>query len=205
MSRDTSYMKNATNRQISERNIPSIHFLKTTVFRAYFSHLTATELCPEGVTDDPIFRRTTIERIGIQGWDALADRLNEREQVLCIVNSRKNAQQVFERFEGEGCFHLSTLMTPKHRRAVLKEIRECLKNKRPCRVVSTSLIEAGVDVDFPFVFREEAGLDAMLQAAGRCNREGKNSAEESKVYLFQSEGPAQTETLKPKFIIAGHR
>lgn len=158
------------------------------VFREYFSHLTATELCPEGVTDDPIFRRTTIERIGIQGWDALADRLNEREQVLCIVNSRKNAQQVFERFEGEGCFHLSTLMTPKHRRAVLKEIRECLKNKRPCRVVSTSLIEAGVDVDFPFVFREEAGLDAMLQAAGRCNREGKNSAEESKVYLFQSEG-----------------
>ncbi len=79
-------------------------------------------------------------------------------------------------------------MTPKHRRKVLKEIRDRLEKKKPCRVVSTSLIEAGVDVDFPCVFREEAGLDSMLQAAGRCNREGKNSAEESKVYLFQSEG-----------------
>ena len=80
-------------------------------------------------------------------------------------------------------------MYPAHRKSVLTEIRARLKLGLPCRVVSTSLIEAGVDVDFPAVFREEAGLDSILQAAGRCNREGKRSAIESIVTIFQSETP----------------
>ncbi len=78
-------------------------------------------------------------------------------------------------------------MTPRHRTRVLEEIRQRLEDGRPCRVVSTSLIEAGVDVDFPLVFREESGLDSILQAAGRCNREGKRPVSESIVTVFQSE------------------
>ena len=79
-------------------------------------------------------------------------------------------------------------MTPEHRSVVLKEVKERLRNGYPCRVVSTSLLEAGVDVDFPQVWREKAGLDSILQAAGRCNREGKRMAKESKVVLFSFEG-----------------
>lgn len=78
-------------------------------------------------------------------------------------------------------------MTPTHREAVLEEIRARLKEGAPCRVVATSLIEAGVDVDFPAVYRSMAGLDSMIQAAGRCNREGRHSSEESRVYLFDPE------------------
>lgn len=76
------------------------------------------------------------------------------------------------------------VLCPAHRKARIKEIRERLKIGLPCRVVSTSLIEAGVDVDFPRVYREEAGLDSVLQAAGRCNREGKRPLDESLVTVF---------------------
>ena len=115
----------------------------------------------------------------------IAQRLTELPQVLCIVNSRKAAQDIFRRLPEEGSFHLSTLMVPAQRQEILREIRRRLKEGEPCRVVSTSLIEAGVDVDFPAVFRELAGLDSILQAAGRCNREGKRAAEDSVVTIFE--------------------
>ena len=76
-------------------------------------------------------------------------------------------------------------MVPAQRQTLLDEIRRRLKAGEPCRVVSTSLIEAGVDVDFPAVYRELAGLDSVLQAAGRCNREGKRAAGESIVTIFE--------------------
>ena len=117
--------------------------------------------------------------------DALAERLSEHRQVLCIVNSRKAAQSIFARLPQEASFHLSTLMVPAQRQTLLDEIRRRLKAGEPCRVVSTSLIEAGVDVDFPAVYRELAGLDSILQAAGRCNREGKRTANESIVTVFE--------------------
>ena len=105
--------------------------------------------------------------------------------MLCIVNTRKRAQQVYEGLPEEGRFHLSTLMIPTDREETLNVIRARLRTGQVCRVVSTSLVEAGVDVDFPSVWRELAGLDSILQAAGRCNREGKRAAGESIVTIFE--------------------
>nr|WP_297172109.1 CRISPR-associated helicase Cas3' [uncultured Agathobaculum sp.] len=157
------------------------------LFREFLPTHSVTELCPATLYQWNGFRRVTIRRTGRLTWEELAGRLSEQDQVLCIVNSRKGAQTLFHLLQGEGCYHLSTLMYPAHRRTQLKEIRQRLADGLPCCVVSTSLIEAGVDVDFPAVYREEAGLDSILQAAGRCNREGKRPADESIVTVFQSE------------------
>ena len=160
------------------------------LFRAFLPRTAPIELCPPEVCRWDAFRRVTFRREGRLTWTELAARLNGQVQVLCVVNTRKSARAVFELLEGEGSFHLSTLMYPVHRRKVLSEIRRRLEEGLPCRVVSTSLIEAGVDVDFPAVFRETAGLDSILQAAGRCNREGKRRPEESVVTVFSGEDPA---------------
>ena len=152
------------------------------LFAEFLPGRPAVELCPP-----ESFRRVCFRQAGRLDWDTLSGQLQQHEQVLCVVNSRKSAQEIFTRLSGEGNFHLSTLMYPAHRRAKLEEIRRRLREGLPCRVISTSLIEAGVDVDFPAVFREEAGLDSILQAAGRCNREGKRPVSESIVTLFRGE------------------
>lgn len=157
------------------------------IFKQFLPECSAVELCPARYRKNDIFRRVTFVRAGKLTWEALGEALREHRQVLCIVNSRKNAGQVYQLLDREGAFHLSTLMYPEHRRGVLAEIRRRLKAGEVCRVVATSLIEAGVDVDFPAVYREEAGLDSILQAAGRCNREGKRSGAESIVTIFQAE------------------
>lgn len=110
--------------------------------------------------------------------DAVADaeiaaRFAAQPQMLCIVNSRAHARDLFAAIrDQEGAVHLTTLMCARHRRVVLARVRENLKAGRPVRLVATSLIEAGVDVDFPEVWRAAAGLQNIAQAAGRCNREG---------------------------------
>lgn len=147
------------------------------------------ELCPDTGELYSQFRRVTFRQIGKQTTQALAEEIRTHNQVLCIVNSRKSAQELFSLLPPEGRFHLSTLMFPAHRQEVLQAIRSRLSSNLPCRVVSTSLIEAGVDIDFPAVYREKAGLDSILQAAGRCNREGKRPAEQSIVSIFEGENP----------------
>jgi CRISPR-associated endonuclease/helicase Cas3 len=87
-------------------------------------------------------------------------------------------------------YHLSTTMYPAHRKRVLDEIRARLKEGLACRVVSTSMIEAGVDIDFPALYREKAGLDSIIQAAGRCNREGRSECGDAVVKVFTSEDTA---------------
>ncbi len=144
-----------------------------------------TEICHDPMSLYNFFRRVNIENLGLLSDEELVDKLNNLEQVLCIVNTRKQAQNLYALLDNEGSFHLSTLMYPEHRKSVLEHIKELLKNGKPCRVIATSLVEAGVDVDFPVVFRANAGLDSIIQAAGRCNREGKRRLEESFTYVFE--------------------
>lgn len=109
-------------------------------------------------------------------YDEIAERLMKHERVLCIVNTRRDAKEIFDRLSDEGVrIHLSRMMCPAHVSEQIEEMRKALNNSdnKIVRVVSTQLIEAGVDIDFPVVYRQEAGLDSILQAAGRCNREGK--------------------------------
>ena len=155
------------------------------LFREYAPAYKPREICHDIPKMFERFRRVRFEHIGSIDADGLADRLSQMPQVLCIVNSRKSAQAIYGKIPSEGSYHLSTLMVPWHRLQVLAEIRERLGNGLPCRVISTSLIEAGVDVDFPAVYRELAGLDSILQAAGRCNRENRRPAEDSVVTVFE--------------------
>jgi CRISPR-associated endonuclease/helicase Cas3 len=133
------------------------------------------ELAPDPKVLYARLRRVQVERLPEPTSDeTIAARFVEQPQMLCIVNSRAHARDLFQRIKGlAGAAHLTTLMCPRHRRAVLGELRERLKSGAPVRLVSTSLIEAGVDIDFPEVWRAEAGLDQVAQAAGRCNREGR--------------------------------
>ena len=134
------------------------------------------------------FKRVQVEKLSVISNDELADRLNKYKQVLCIVNTRKHARRIFERIHDEekGCYHLSALMCSEHRTATLNKIRSALLDANSCRVVSTQLIEAGVDIDFPVVFRSVSGIDSIAQAAGRCNREGK-LPEGGRVFVFSPE------------------
>ena len=136
------------------------------LFREFAPELPVTELCPSEQFRWDVFRRVTFRQAGRMTCDELAAQLQRQDQVLCIVNSRKSAQEIYRQLEGAGCFHLSTLMYPAHRRAQLKEIRRRLEEGLPCRV------------------------DSILQAAGRCNREGRRPAEHSIVVVFQGESSA---------------
>lgn len=111
-----------------------------------------------------------------QNYDEIAGQIAKHNRVLCIVNTRNDAKEIFTRLPKEGiCLHLSRMMCPDHVRETIEKVKTALNNpdNTIIRVVATQLIEAGVDIDFPVVFRQEAGLDSVLQAAGRCNREGR--------------------------------
>lgn len=158
-------------------------------------------VCEEIVSDvDELYNslnRVTYETIE-SSVESLAERMLSKKQVLTIVNTRKTAQEIYEKIAGDDSFHLSTLMPPKIRKQKLKEIKNRLEDGKGCRVVATSLIEAGVDVDFPCVFREENGLDSIIQSAGRCNREFKYSPEDSKVYIVNINKPIPLSQRKNK-------
>lgn len=157
------------------------------IIREFLPGNEVKELCPDRLFGQPVFQRVCYQKRGSISEEQLAAELNERQQVLCIVNSRKAAQDIYQRLDTEGSYHLSTFMYPEHRRRTLAQIRQRLVDGQVCRVVSTSLIEAGVDVDFPCVYRQIAGLDSILQAGGRCNREGKQDRSDSIVHIFELE------------------
>lgn len=146
------------------------------------------EIAPNPTALFEQLRRTTVQHIGLQTDADLLEKLGQHRQMLIIVNNRRHARSLYDSAKQlDGVFHLTTLMCAKHRTQMLETIRGRLKNGEPCRVIATSLIEAGVDVDFPLVMRAEAGLDSVAQAAGRCNREGKRLPEKSFVWIFQPE------------------
>lgn len=119
-------------------------------------------------------------------WDELSDRGVGHRQALFIVNTRQDARMLFQALQQKAkadVYHLSTLMCSKHRQKVLEEVKRKLQQNQPVYLVSTQLIEAGVDIDFPVVYRALAPLDSIIQAAGRCNREGKQA--KGKVIIFE--------------------
>lgn len=152
----------------------------------YFpSDMPMREICQNTRELYDFFRRTRLVYRGSMDNQMLAEEMVQARQALCIVDNRKQARDLYQLLEGEGCYHLSTLMYPAHRKRVIAEIKARLLEGKPCKVVATRLIEAGVDVDFPVVYRAMAGLDSLVQAAGRCNREGKKDI--SDVYIFDPE------------------
>ena len=137
---------------------------------------------------DPTTLAAKLQRVQIQwpsdphtrpaDYTEIAGEIAARPRVLAIVHKRADARTLAKLLPDEGLYHLSALMCPAHRRRVLAEVRQRLKlaDGRPLRLVATQLIEAGVDVDFPVVYRALAGLDSIAQAAGRCDREGRLTA-----------------------------
>jgi CRISPR-associated helicase Cas3/CRISPR-associated endonuclease Cas3-HD len=118
-------------------------------------------------------------------WDEIARRMIDGGQALCIVNLKRHAQSLFDLLRqrrADGVLHLSTLMCPGHREAVLKEVRARLADDLPCLLVATQCVEAGVDLDFPMVLRSFGPLDSIAQAAGRCNRNGKRESGDAWVF-----------------------
>jgi len=109
-------------------------------------------------------------------WEEIVYELLSHEQVICIVNKRSDCRELHSLMP-EGTIHLSALMCGEERSQIISQIKSDLKNNKPVRVISTQLVEAGVDIDFPVVYRSLAGMDSIAQAAGRCNREGKLNKE----------------------------
>jgi CRISPR-associated endonuclease/helicase Cas3 len=163
-------------------------------FRHGLKHVSEIVPDPDKLYNCKEFKRVHVKNLGKISDDELAEKLKRQDKVLCILNTRKYARLLYEKMgKQEGICHLSALMCPAHRTEKFEEIRNRLDNEEtPCRVISTQLIEAGVDIDFPTVFRSLAGIDSIAQAAGRCNREGK-LPEGGHLYIFSSESDVHPE------------
>ncbi|GHV69291.1 CRISPR-associated helicase Cas3 [Spirochaetia bacterium] len=130
-------------------------------------------------------------------WEDLAGELSKLDQVLCVVSDRRSCRELHSLMP-KGTYHLSALMCAQHRTDIITEIKSKLGKGENVRVISTQLVEAGVDMDFPVVYRALAGLDSIAQAAGRCNREGKLNTEGKlgRVVIFRSPRRAPTDMLR---------
>lgn len=171
------------------------------------------EIIPENFRLHDKLRRVRLD-IDNEGktYDEVAGMLTRHKRVLCVVNTRNDAKELYKRLPQEGVtLHLSKMMCPAHIRETIAKIKTALKDDENeiIRVVSTQLIEAGVDIDFPVVFRQEAGLDSVLQAAGRCNREGNLNSGTTYVFSLANEhnlpkGDIQDGNNARKSIVGDH-
>ena len=131
-------------------------------------------------------------------WERVAQEMAAEPQCLTVVNTKKDALALLDALNDPEALHLSTLLCMAHRRKVMEGIKVRLATGQPCRVVATQVVEAGVDLDFPVVLRAMGPLDRIVQAAGRCNREGRLS--QGRVIIFQ---PAEGQ-IPPGDYRAGH-
>jgi len=159
--------------------------------------LKGRELAPDPHRLSQALKRVRIVFGGEMSDDDLVHAMERESQGLVIVNSRCHALALYRRVKEArfaGAIHLTTRQYAAHRRVILANVRERLKTGEPCRLIATSLVEAGVDLDFPQVWRAEAGLDQIAQGAGRCNREGSRRIEDSIVTIFKApDNPAPPE------------
>ncbi len=154
------------------------------------------ENCTE-IMDNPENLAKNLERVTFnfpqkpwapRTWEDLAEELSLNEQALCVVNTRKDCREL-HKLMPEGTIHLSAFMCPEERSEVISRIKKDLRENRPVKVISTQLIEAGVDIDFPIVYRALGGMDSIAQAGGRCNREG-HLDDKGKVIIFLPPNPS---------------
>jgi CRISPR-associated endonuclease/helicase Cas3 len=158
-------------------------------FKDGFEFSPERELAPDPHGLAEKLRRVRLVNGGDTSDTSLVDALRSTERGLIIVNSRKHALALYRAAEAaglDGLVHLTTRQYSAHRRQILERVRKALEAKTPCRLIATSLIEAGVDVDFPQGWRAQAGLDQIAQAAGRVNREGKRLPDESLLTIFRA-------------------
>ena len=135
-------------------------------------------------------------------WERVAQEMVAEPQCLAVVNTKKDALALLDALNDPEALHLSTLLCMAHRREVMEEIKVRLATGQPCRVVATQVVEAGVDLDFPVVLRAMGPLDRIVQAAGRCNREGRLS--KGRVIIFQpAEGQVPQVITAPATILPG--
>ncbi len=172
---------------------------------------------PVEISSNPGAMAETMRRTHIElpaagetlSWNQVAERVAAHPQALCVVNTTAQARDLFRLMPETGRFHLSARLCPAHRQEKLRQIRRCLAGGQPCRTISTQLIEAGVDVDFPVAFRALGPLDSIIQTAGRCNREGRHS-QPCPVVVFRPEdhgtppGAYRTATAKTEEFLARH-
>lgn len=146
------------------------------------------------IVDNPTLLAKDLKRVQIHfpspdaahlEWEDVATEIVKYKQCLAIVNTR-NACRTLHSLLPEDTVHLSAFMCGEERSDIINEVKSKLRSGSPVRVVSTQLVEAGVDIDFPVVFRAMAGLDSIAQSAGRCNREGKlnKKGELGQVFVF---------------------
>jgi CRISPR-associated endonuclease/helicase Cas3 len=159
----------------------------------------ATELSIDPQISADALHRVSIQNVGKVSIDQLATEISLHHQALAIMPTRRHALQLYLKMKEagvHGILHLSTRQTGSHRKKILSDVRERLKTGKPCILIATSLVEAGVDLDFPYVWRHIAGLDQIAQAAGRCNREGKLTPESAIVRIFELDGYEQSPELR---------
>ena len=151
-----------------------------------FREVEACEIVPDSARHFDVLERVRYEwrTDRPRPWSKVADWMREEHSALAIVNTKRHAMELLDALDDPGVLHLSTLLCGAHRTEVLETIRRRLAAGVSCRVVSTQVVEAGVDLDFETVLRAEAPLDAIIQAAGRCNREGL--WERGRVIVFSS-------------------
>lgn len=179
--------------------------------------LDAQEIIPEGLDLFTALKRVRLDwpaRGERLSWAEVAGQMGAASAALCVVNTKKAARELFTELTKSqlAAYHLSTSMCPAHRLEVLATVKRRLNSKQPVYLVSTQLIEAGVDIDFPALFREMAPLESIIQAAGRCNREGLIPEAGGRVTIFRSEEgkipggwyALGRDVLEAEFLAAGH-